>query len=139
MIQKSKSYINFEKITVFQRQNNVSSSTLNQRWNLTFKQRWFWVDSEKPILFLYHDAWKIKIFIQRWNDDRISTWKQRHFINVNPKTAGGGVNLTSWQWFWVDAKTNFVLKLYQQTQHTESKSTGQYWQISTSFRRAVLL
>ena len=34
-------------MTVFQRRNNVSLSTLNQRRNLTLKQRWFWVDSKK--------------------------------------------------------------------------------------------
>ena len=43
-----------EKITVFQRRNNVSLSTLNQRRNLTLKQRWFWVDSKKAILLLYY-------------------------------------------------------------------------------------
>ena len=41
--------------------------------------------------------------------------------------------------FWVDTKANFVLMLYQQTQHVESRSTGQYRQISTSFRRALLM
>ena len=39
MLEKVKLYINVEKITVFQRQNNVSFSTLNQRRNLTLKQR----------------------------------------------------------------------------------------------------
>ena len=34
-------------MTVFQRRNNVSLSTLNQHRNLTLKQRWFWVDSQK--------------------------------------------------------------------------------------------
>ena len=34
-------------MTVFQRRSNVSLSTLNQRRNLTLKQRWFWVDSKK--------------------------------------------------------------------------------------------
>ena len=34
-------------MTVFQRRSNVSLSTLNQRRNLTLKQRWFWVDSIK--------------------------------------------------------------------------------------------
>ena len=33
-------------MTVFQRWNNVSLSTLNQPRNLTLKQRWFWVDSK---------------------------------------------------------------------------------------------
>ena len=34
-------------MTLFQRRNNVSLSTLSQRRNLTLKQRWFWVDSKK--------------------------------------------------------------------------------------------
>ena len=34
-------------MTIFQRRNNVSLSTLNQRRSLTLKQRWFWVDSKK--------------------------------------------------------------------------------------------
>ena len=38
-------------MTVFQRRNNFSLSTLNQLRNLTLKQRWFWVDSKK-LLFL---------------------------------------------------------------------------------------
>ena len=44
MLDKLKSYINIENITVFQRRNNVSLSTLNEGRNLTLKQRRFWVD-----------------------------------------------------------------------------------------------
>ena len=32
-----------------------------------------------------------------------------------------------------------IIMLYQQTKHVESKSSGQYRRISTSFRRALLL
>ena len=39
--------MNVQKITVFQRRNNISSSTLYQRRNLTLKQSWFWVDTKK--------------------------------------------------------------------------------------------
>ena len=40
MLEKLKSlYINVEEVTVFQRRSNVSLSTLNQRRNLTLKQR----------------------------------------------------------------------------------------------------
>ena len=39
MLEKLKLYINVEKITVSQRRNNVSLSTLNQRRNLMLKQR----------------------------------------------------------------------------------------------------
>ena len=45
-------YINVEKITVFQRRNNVILSTLNQRWNLTLKQRWLWVDTENRFILM---------------------------------------------------------------------------------------
>ena len=34
-------------MAVFQRRNNVSLTTSNQRRNLTLKKRWFWVDSKK--------------------------------------------------------------------------------------------
>ena len=37
MLEKLKLYIKVEKITVFQRRNNVSLSTLNQRQNLNLK------------------------------------------------------------------------------------------------------
>ena len=36
-------------MAVFQHRNSVSLSKLNQRWNLRLKQRWFWVDSKKPL------------------------------------------------------------------------------------------
>ena len=39
MLEKSKSLYNVEMLTIFQRQNNVSLSTLNQRQNLKFEQR----------------------------------------------------------------------------------------------------
>ena len=44
MLEKLKSLYNVEMINVFQRRNNISLSTINQRRNLTLKQRWFWVD-----------------------------------------------------------------------------------------------
>ena len=40
-------YVNVEKITVFERRNNVTLPTLNQRRCFTMKQRGFWVDSKK--------------------------------------------------------------------------------------------
>ena len=52
MLEKLKLYIKVEKITVFQRRNNVSLSTLNQRRNLTLKQRWFWVDSKNNFVLI---------------------------------------------------------------------------------------
>ena len=56
-------FIDVEKITVFQRWNNVILSTLNQRRNLTLKQRWFWVDTKNFLLLLYYDVQGIIIFI----------------------------------------------------------------------------
>ena len=47
--------MNVEKITVSQRRKNVSLSTLNQRRNLTLKQRYVGL-TLKAILLLYHDA-----------------------------------------------------------------------------------
>ena len=48
-------------MTVFQRRHNIILSTLNQRQNLTLKQRCFWVDTEN-ILLLSYDARKIIVF-----------------------------------------------------------------------------
>ena len=62
------SRLNIEKITVFERRNNVSLSTLNQRRSFTLKQRWFLVDSKKQFCSHIH-AWKTKIFklkLRRW-------------------------------------------------------------------------
>ena len=56
-------FIDVEKITLFQRWNNVILSTLNQRRNLTLKQRWFWVDTKNFLLLLYYDVQGIIIFI----------------------------------------------------------------------------
>ena len=39
ILEKSKLCINVKKITILQRRNNVNLITLNQRRNLTFKQR----------------------------------------------------------------------------------------------------
>ena len=66
----------------------------------------------------------------------ISTSKQYHFINTLKQRQN--VMLKE-QWLWVDTKTNFVLMLYQHTQHVESTSAVQYQQISTSFRRTLLM
>ena len=95
-------------MTVFQRQNNVILSTLNQHQNLMLKQRCFWVDTEKlftPILWcsknysLYINAVKITVF-QRRKNVIWSTLYQR-----------GNFTLKQ-HWFWVDTKNNFVLMLW---------------------------
>ena len=60
MLEKSKSLYNVEMITVFQRRNNISLSSLNQPRNLKLKQPWFWVD-KKTFLLLCYTVWEIVI------------------------------------------------------------------------------
>ena len=79
-------------MTVFQRRNNVTLSTLNQRWNLTLKQRWFGVDSKKQfyyyVMFLYVKVEKITVF-ERRNNFTLSTLNQRRSFTLKQR------------WFWV--------------------------------------
>ena len=61
---------------------------------MTLKQRWFWADSKKAVLFIYHDAWKI--------------------INVSLSTLNHCPNLMLKQrWFWVDSKKLLSLTIIQ--------------------------
>ena len=53
MLKKLNIYINIEKITVFQRRNNVSLSTLNQRRNFKLKQHWFWVYHKNIFVLIF--------------------------------------------------------------------------------------
>ena len=104
-------------MTVFQRRNNVSLSTLNQRRNLTLKQRWFWVDHKTIFVLMLQWLRNFNLYI---NVEEITVFQRRN--NVILSTLKQHQNLTLKQrWFWVDTKTNFVL-LYQQTQHVESMS-----------------
>ena len=82
MLEKSKSLYNVQVITVFQHQNYVSLSMSNQRLNLMFKQRWLWVDSKMKLCSYIMKLEKLKSVHQSWKDNRISTSKQRQFINV---------------------------------------------------------
>ena len=59
-------FIDVEKITLFQRWNNVILSTLNQRWNLALKKHWFWVDTKKFLLLLYYDVQGIIMCLSKW-------------------------------------------------------------------------
>ena len=77
---------------------------------MTLKQRWFWADSKKAVLFIYHDAWKItnlyikikKItVVQRWNNVSLSTLN--HCPNLMLKQ----------RWFWVDSKKLLPLTIIQ--------------------------
>ena len=52
-----------EKITVFQRRNSASLSTLNQSRSLTLKQRLFWVESKTLFRSYIMFSYKTKIFI----------------------------------------------------------------------------
>ena len=60
-------------------------SRLIQLWFIDKIQHWNNVDfvlTLKTFLLLHHDAWKIKIFTARLNDNCISTLKPRQFINI---------------------------------------------------------
>ena len=52
MLEKSKSLYKVEMTTVFQRPNIISLLTLNQRRNLTLKQRRFWVDHKTNLVLM---------------------------------------------------------------------------------------
>ena len=43
-------------MTVFQRRNNISLSALNQRQNLSLKQRLFWFDTKIIFVLLYQQT-----------------------------------------------------------------------------------
>ena len=74
------------------------------------KQRWFWVDSEKVILFIYHDVRKIKIFISTFK--KMTVFQRRN--NVSLSTLNQRRNLTLKQrWFWVDSKKLLSLTIIQ--------------------------
>ena len=81
-------FIDVEKITVFQRWNNVILSTLNQSRNLTLKQRWFWVDTKKFLLLLYYDVQGIIIFIftSKWylsfNVETTSLYQSQFIVKI---------------------------------------------------------
>ena len=77
-------------ITVFESRNNVSLSTLNQRRNLTLKQRLFWVNSKKVFCSyimilekknLYVKVEKITVFHCR-NNISVSTLNQRQNLKL---------------------------------------------------------
>ena len=63
MLEKSKSLYNVEMITVFQRRNNVSSSSLNQPRNLKLKQPWFWVDKKNIFVVMLYCMRNCNLYI----------------------------------------------------------------------------
>ena len=77
---------------------------------MTLKQRWFWADSKKEILFIYHDVWKIKnlyinikkmIVFQRGSNVSLSTLNRRRNLTLKQR------------WFWVDSKKLLSLTIIQ--------------------------
>ena len=77
---------------------------------MTLKQRWFWADSKKAILFIYHDVWKIKnLYIKI---KKMTVFQRRN--NVRLLTLNQRRNLTLKQpWFWVDSKKLLSLTIMQ--------------------------
>ena len=68
-----------------QRDIHIDSTSICQRWFINKIQRWnnadFWL-TQKTILLLYYDTWKIEIFVLTLKGNHISTSKQCQFINV---------------------------------------------------------
>ena len=97
-------YINVEKINLFQRRNNVILSKLNQRWNSTLKQRWFWVDTENNFILI---LWYWRNYNLEINVEIVTVFQRRN--NVILSTLNQRRNLTLKQrWFWVDTKKLFA-------------------------------
>ena len=97
--------LNVDKVTVFQRGNNVNLLTSNQRWNLTLKQRWSWVDSKTQFCSYITILEKLKLYI---NVEKITVFQRRK--NVSLSTLNQRRNLRLKQcWFWVGSKNIFVL------------------------------
>ena len=84
-----------EKIkSLFQRRNNFSLSTLNQRRNLTLKQRWFGVNSKKQSCCYFMFSYKTEIFyinvekisvFERQNNVALSTLNQRQSLTLKQR------------------------------------------------------
>ena len=96
---------------VGQRDIHVGSTSICQCWFIDESHRWNKVDfrlTVKTILSLYHDAWKIKIFIL--------PLKRLQYFNVETtlSTLNQRRNLTLKQcWFSADSKSSFILMLWQ--------------------------
>ena len=77
---------------------------------MTLKQRWFWADSKREILFIYLDVWKItNLYI---NIKKMIVFQHRN--NVSLSTLNQRQNLMLKQrWFWVDSKKLLSLTIIQ--------------------------
>ena len=75
--------------------------TINQCLNFTLKERWFWADSKKTILFIYHNVWKVTnlyINIKRWLHLKDKRLVFQRSVNVE---------------IWVDSKKLLSLTIIQ--------------------------
>ena len=91
MLEKLKLYINLEKIIVFQRRNNVSLSTVNQRQKSTLFSYNMMLGKSKPL----YNVEMITV-IQRRSNVSLSMLNQRQTLKLKQR------------WFWVDHKNIFV-------------------------------
>ena len=77
---------------------------------MTLKQRWFWADSKKVILFIYHDVWKTtNLYI---NIKKMTVFQRRNKVSLS--TLNPRRNLMLKQlWFWVDSRKLLSLTIIQ--------------------------
>ena len=80
MLEKLKLYINLEKIIVFQRRNNVSLSTVNQRQKSTLFSYNMMLEKSKSL----YNVVMITVF-QRQNNVRLSTLNQRRNLKLKQR------------------------------------------------------
>ena len=97
--------LNVDKVTVFQRGNNVNLLTSNQRWNLTLKQRWSWVDSKTQFCSYITILEKLKLYI---NVEKITVFQRRKNVSLSTLNQRRNLRLKQ-RWFWVGSKNIFVL------------------------------
>ena len=77
---------------------------------MTLKQRWFWADSKKAILFIYHDVWKITNFYI--NIKKMTVFQCRNNVNLSTLNQRPSLMLKQ-RWFWVDSKNLLSLTIIQ--------------------------
>ena len=77
---------------------------------MTLKQRWFWADSKKAILFIYHDVWKITNFYI--NIKKMTVFQCRNNVSLSTLNQRRSLMLKQ-RWFWVDSKNLLSLTIIQ--------------------------
>ena len=130
-------YIKVKSLYQHWKDNRISTSkqhdftTLNQRQNLTLKQRWFWVDSKKNKLL---KNWTFNLHVERitvlerQNNASLSTLNKRRSFMLNLR------------WFCVDSKqTTFLVswKLESLDQrlkgdHISTSKQGQFTNVKST-------